>query len=186
MNTTRIIIKDEKNRHLVSLTFHSINYPAKIEEELVALLKEIRITDGIAHQKMAPSMGALAAQVIQYFKNHMNGLALVPQEIDNDADFQVDFEIAYAGDEKVSLDMYGFGTHRELPLYKVEYSGKVYEFVYDKQDGSSAKWRKINVVEENDVYFTGYDMKDEGKFKRFNLDKVIGGSEKISVYFLRP
>jgi hypothetical protein len=60
----------------------------------------------------------------------------------------------------------------------------IYEFVYDKGDGSSPKWRRIGVVESDDEYISGFDLEDRENYKCFNISKIVGGKNKIFITYV--
>jgi hypothetical protein len=54
------------------------------------------------------------------------------------------------------------------------------EFVYPDANGES-HWRVVGLVEKNAEYVIGYDLDDSAKFKKYRIDKVVGGDSKITV-----
>ena len=50
---------------------------------------------------------------------------------------------------------------------------EIVQFVYPVSDGSSDKWRKIGIFEENNDYIKGYDLNDDNKFKCFKKNKIL-------------
>lgn len=57
----------------------------------------------------------------------------------------------------------------------------VYEFVYDKGNGSAPKWRRIGLVESDDTYIAGFDLDDNKNYKCFNISKIVGGRNKVFI-----
>jgi hypothetical protein len=159
-------------------------YPEGHGVELVAFLKGMVVTNGInlgnQPEKSANGMECLAAQLVAHFKTGVGGFYLYPEDA---ADEEYNYVIELV-DGVLTLTYDGNDVGTLLP--EVPSDVKIVEFLYPARDafggyGVTSKniWRKIQVTSQDDVYLTGIDLNDDKKFKRFLVEKVVGGASKI-------
>lgn len=79
-----------------------------------------------------------------------------------------------------ALDSLKCGSVAPLdPIQDTPDYSDVYQFVYDKQNGETPRWRKIGFVGQDENYIRGYDLEDNLKYKNFSIDRIIGGETRI-------
>jgi hypothetical protein len=162
-------------------------YPEGHGAELVSFLEGMVITNGInlgnQPEKSANGMECLAAQLVSHFKTGVGGFYLYPENSD-DEEYNYVIELV---DGVLTLTYEGNGeSGRLLPKSSDDPQEKIVEFLYPTRDnfggyGDTSKnvWRKIQVTSQDSAYLTGYDLNEGMKFKRFIIDKVVGGESKI-------
>lgn len=157
-------------------------------DELVAFLEGMVITNEITlgnqPEKSANGIECLAAQLVAHFKTGVGSIYLYPSD-SLDEEFNYTIELV---DGEVTLS-YDGPDEQGVLLPKDTVGGvtePVVEFLYPARDnfggyGSTSKniWRKIQVTSRDGAYITGYDLNEGKKFKRFLVDKIVGGESKV-------
>jgi hypothetical protein len=160
-------------------------YPEGHGAELVAFLEGMAVTDGIGvvnqPEKSANGMECLAAQLVAHFKLGVGGFYLYPE---NAADEEYNYVIELV-DGVLTLTYEGNNDAGTL-LPKIPSDKKIVEFLYPAWEkiggyGITSKnvWRRIQVTSQDEDYLTGYDLDEGKKFKRFLINKIVGGASKI-------
>ena len=146
-------------------------------------LQNITIVDGISgnssdNKNVANGMGCLAAQLVAFLKKgEAGGFYLTPVESCDTQEYNYH---VYLQDGKVCLDVEHDGKVRRLTPTSPT---TIIEFVYPTNNPGSTEnlWRKLELVERNKDYICGFDLNDSKSFKRFRVDKIVGGNEKVFV-----
>lgn len=166
---------DENNKPLICFYRQYDGYYEGHGAELVKFLSEIRIVNGFGvgtPAKAANGMGCLAAQLIAHFKQGIGGIYVVP--IGDSQEYN--YSIRYANGRVTLRGVGEYEPAKTFSLYSDEIVPIVIlrriQFVYDKQDGETAKWRTVDVTAEDAKYITGFEG---GKIKRFLVSKILGG-----------
>lgn len=150
-------------------------------DELVSFLGGMVVTDGISilnqPEKSANGMGCLAAQLVAHFKVGVGGFYLESVDVE-DQEFNYLVELV-DGALTLSYEAYGEAVVLLPKETLVESKEPVVEFLYPTRDGYEDVWRKIQMTSRDITYITGYDLNDGKKFKRFLVDKIVGGESKV-------
>lgn len=168
-------VYDENGQPLVCLYRQYDGYYTAHGAELAKFLAEMRVVNGMGSSmptKVANGMGCLAAQLIAHFKKNVGSFYIVP--VGNTQEYN--YSIRYVNG-RVTLN--GFSDSEPSKSFKL-YSDEIIpiailrrvQFVYDKQDGETAKWRTVDVTAEDAKYIYGFEG---GKTKRFLVSKILGG-----------
>jgi len=150
-------------------------------EELVNFLKGMVITNSISlgnqPKKSANGMGCLAAQLVVHFKTGVGGIYI---EADTIVDQEYNYRIELV-DGVLTLSYESHGDNGVLLPEKSETDDDepVVEFIYPTKDNYDTIWRKVQVTDQDDTYITGYDLNDGKRFKRFLIERIVGGASKI-------
>ncbi len=140
------------------------------------LVNGINLWDKIP-TKAANGMSCLAAQLVAHFKTGIGGIYIA--DINQEEEFNYDIYIDF--NNKLVLE--GHGDNKDKILFEnnneLDYD-EIANFVYPDVNGV-ALWRMVGLVEKNTEYVTGYDLSDGKKFKKYRIDKVIGGVSKIYI-----
>lgn len=180
-------VKDESGQTILTMYRQMDGYPEGHGAELVAFLEGMAVSGAISvvnqPEKSANGMECLAAQLVAHFKLGVGGFYLYPE---NAADEEYNYFIELV-DAVLTLTYEGNGEFVQLlPKSKADPMEPIVEFLYPTRDNfggygitSKNAWRKIQVTSQDAVYLTGYDMNEGMKFKRFLIDKVVGGESKI-------
>lgn len=150
--------------------------------ELTAFLTDMTVVNGINRdthfdsKKVANGMSCLAAQLVAHFKTGIGGIYI--SDINQKEEFNYDIYIV--GDNQLVLE--GHGDNKDKILFvnnsiDLDYD-EIANFVYPDVDGV-ALWRMVGLLEKNTEYVMGYDLNDGKKFKKYRIDKIIGGVSKI-------
>lgn len=176
---TRVL--DESNN--VILTMISTNgWLLAHGVELVKFLKDFNIVNGIGRDiapKTANGMGRLAAQLVSYFKTGVGEIYLVSK---TDEEEEYNYTISLRDEILTLTYVHGDKSGTLLPINtntdSLDKSQEVVEFLYPDKYFEN-QWRKILVISRDDRYITGFDLKNNNQVKRFLLEKVFGGEDKI-------
>lgn len=178
-------VKNESGQTILTMYRQMDGYPNGHGAELVTFLEGMVLTNGISlcnqPEKSANGMECLAAQLVAHFKTGVGGFYLYPE---NAGDEEYNYVIELV-DDVLTLTYDGNDVGTLLP--KQETSAEpVVEFLYPARDnfggyGSTSKnvWRKIQVTSRDSFYITGYDLNEGKKFKRFLVEKIVGGESKV-------
>lgn len=77
------------------------------------------------------------------------------------------------------------GNAKTLPQLKLyddvlqHDAGDIVEFAYQPTTRSESKWRKIELVDSDEMHINGYDLNDNRTYKSFLIEKIIGGLDKV-------
>lgn len=182
-------VKDENGQTILTMYRQMDGYPEGHGAELVSFLEGMEITNGISlsgnqPEKSANGIECLAAQLVAHFKLGIGGFYLYPE---NAGDEEYNYVIELV-DGVLTLTYDGTDSGCLLPKSVDDSDEKIAEFLYPARDNfggygptSTNVWRKIQVTDRNDIYITGYDLNDGKKFKRFLVEKVVGGDSKIFI-----
>ena len=191
---TRVL--DTDGNVLVTLYRHCDGYVEHgMGDELIKFLDGMKLVDGIGVMtdggKIANGMDCLAAQLVSHFKGDTVGsFYLYPAEAEPE-DFNYKIYLAGEDCDVITLEMYEDNNSVGRQLYPKVTSDvpqdRVVEFLYPisnarSYDREQNLWRKIKVIEQDREYIIGIDLedgRDAGKFKRFRIDKIVGGVSKI-------
>lgn len=172
-STTTIF--DEDNKPLLCFYRQMDGYYEGHGEELQNFLKEMVVVNGFGSgtpAKAANGMGCLAAQILAHFKQGIGGIYVVP--VGDSQEYN--YTIRYANGRVTLRGTCEYKPAKNFPLYSDEIVPitilRRVQFVYDKQDGEGAKWRVVDVTDEDGKYITGFEG---GKIKRFLTRKIVGG-----------
>jgi len=149
--------------------------------DLTEFLTGMNLVNGInlgkIPTKAANGMSCLAAQLVAHFKTGIGGIYIA--DINQEEEFNYDIYIDF--NNKLVLE--GHGDNKDKILFEnnneLDYD-EIANFVYPDVNGV-ALWRMVGLVEKNTEYVTGYDLNDGKKFKKYRIDKVIGGVSKIYI-----
>ena len=154
-------------------------------DDLNNFLKDIKVVNGLplnAYDKFANGMGCLAAQLVTHFKTEQGpgGIYIYPTDC---ADEEFNYEVSLV-DGVLNLSVRGEDEDDDVRLLlpEVPKDVKIVEFLYPSGNGggySENVWRKVQVSEQDENYITGIDLLDNNKFKRFLLNRVVGGASKV-------
>ena len=180
-------VKNESGQTILTMYRQMDGYPEGHGAELVSFLEGMDIIEGFnlggnRPEKSANGMECLAAQLVAHFKLGVGGFYLYPE---NAGDQEYNYVIELV-DGVLTLTYDGNDSGCLLPTSVDDSDEKIVEFLYPSRDnfggyGVTSKnvWRKIQVIDRNGVYITGYDLNDGKQFKRFLVEKVVGGDSKI-------
>lgn len=152
-------------------------------DELIDFLSGMVITNGISlgkdrPKKSANGMGCLAAQLVSHFKTGVGGIYIEPND-SGDQEYNYTIELV---NDVLTLSYENDGESGVL-LGDTDTKGSdaepVIEFLYPTSDGCEKIWRKIQMTSQDDIYLTGYDLNEGKKFKRFLVEKIVGGKSKV-------
>jgi len=175
---TRVL--DESNNVILTMYRQMDGYLEGHGVELVKFLKDFKITNGIETNvaaKTANGVGCLAAQLVGHFKTGVGGIYLVPTSAEEE---EYNYTIRVL-DEMVTLTYTRgdeSGTLLPVNADKIDNFQQVVEFLYPDKYFEN-QWRKILVISRDDRYITGFDLKNNNQVKRFLLEKVFGGEDKV-------
>lgn len=177
-------VKDESGNILLTMYRQFDGYvEGGHGDELIGFLSGMVITNGISlgkdrPKKSANGMGCLAAQLVSHFKEGVGGVYIEPND-SVDQEFNYTIELV---NDVLTLSYEGHGESGVLlGNTDTEDSGvePVVEFLYPSKDGYEDVWRKIQVTDRDDTYITGYDLNEGKRFKRFLVEKIVGGPSKV-------
>lgn len=178
-------IKDENQNPLLSFYRQLDGYFEGHGKELQDFLTEFKIVNGYGiapGDKVANGMGCLAAQIIAHFKHGIGGIYIVSHTDTQQFNYTISLNsknqltlVGTTGAESKVFELYPNSIVAEDE--DIGYN-EIAEFVYNT-DAFTPKWRRIGVKERTSTYISGKDLDDGGKFKRFNLSKIVGGADKI-------
>ena len=172
---------NEQNKPLLSFYRQMDGYFEGHGAELQEFLKEMVVVNGYGSgtpAKAANGMGSLAAQLIKHFKDGIGGIYIVGHNNKQEYNYEIRFvgSFGIGNLNRVSLKGEGDGESQEFSLYSDDLvETKILrrvQFCYDKRDGEGAKWRVVDVTDEDGKYISGIE---EGKFKRFSVSRIVGG-----------
>jgi hypothetical protein len=171
---------DEQNKPLLSFYRQYDGYFEGHGAELQEFLKEMVVVNGYGSgtpAKAANRMSCLAAQLIKHFKDGIGGIYIVGHTDKREYNYEIRFVgKSGIGDNRVSLTGSNYCETKEFPLYNDEIIGakvlRRVQFCYDKRDGEGAKWREVNVTDEDGSYIYGFE---NDKFKKFSISRIVGG-----------
>ena len=177
---TRVL--DESNNVILTMYRQMDGYLEGHGAELVEFLKDFNIINGIGldiEPKTANGMSCLAAQLVAHFKTGIGGIYLFPK---TDEEEEYNYTISLRNDVLTLTYTHGDESGTLLPTNtnSVDKSEQVVEFLYPNKYFEN-QWRKILVTSRDDRYITGFDLNDDRKLKRFLLEKVFGGKDKVFV-----
>ncbi len=153
--------------------------------DLTTFLTDMTVVNGInlgrsrPPARMANGMSCLAAQLVAHFKTGIGGIYIA--DVGDAEEYNYDIYIG-PNDQLVLEGRNDTGEHAIL-LGKIDKEldyEEIAEFVYPDANGES-HWRVVGLVEKNAEYVIGYDLDDSAKFKKYRIDKVVGGDSKITV-----
>ena len=162
---------DLKSNILVSIYHQFDEYFQGVGAELQGILTDFTIVNGISSntpKKSANGMGCLAAQLIAILKDGIGNVYIVDSE---SSDEHFAYHI-YLENDKLKLIGKCDDETKDFPLYKSESKNPIISFKYPDKDGVIFG-RRIEVIERDENYITGYDLKDDRKFKKFKVEKII-------------
>lgn len=173
---------DENNKPLLSFYRQYDGYYDGHGAELQEFLAEMVIVNGFGSgtpAKAANGMGCLAAQLIKHFKVGIGNIYIVQHNNEQEYNYEIRFIHSLNGAGRVTLVgrcEYADEPTKSFPLYRDEIAGpkitRRVQFVYDKRDGEGAKWRTVDVTDEDGTYLSGFEG---GKYKRFLVARIVGG-----------
>jgi hypothetical protein len=181
-------VKDGMGQTILTMYRQMDGYLEGHGAELVTFLDGMVITNGInlgnQPEKSANGIECLAAQLVAHFKVGVGGFYLYPENAENE-EFNYLIELV-DGQLTLAYEAGGKTGGILFPTKTENETENVVEFLYPARDnfggyGHTSKnvWRKVQVTSQDDVYITGYDLNEGKKFKRFLVDKVVGGASKI-------
>ena len=155
-------------------------------DELVTFLEGMVIVDGLSvgvnHPKVANGMGCLAAQLVSHFKTAPGDIYIYPEDSDDE---EYNYQIRLFNGQ-LELSYYtNVNEEDHILLPRSDSQEEIVEFLYPVStptwyDGRPENiWRKIQVTKRDETYITGYDLNEDRKFKRFLIEKVVGGASKV-------
>lgn len=172
---------DESGKPLLSLYRQMDGYYEGHGAELQEFLKEFGIVNGIGSNtpaKAANGMACLAAQLVAHFKTGIGQFYITNHDNKQEFNYEVRY-VSPRGNGAGRLSLLGEGAgegHKAFGLYSDDIlAAKILRrvtFVYDKRDGEGAKWRTVDVTDEDSNYISGYQ---DGKYKRFSVSRIVGG-----------
>ena len=152
--------------------------------DLTTFLTDMSVVNGINlgknPKKAANGMSCLAAQLVAHFKTGIGGIYIA--DIYQEEAYNYDIYIG-VNDQLVLEGRNDNGEHAILLGNEVDKEPdyeEIAEFVYPDANGEP-HWRMVGLVEKNAEYVIGYDLDDSAKFKKYRIDKVVGGDSKITV-----
>ena len=162
-------------------------------DELIEFVKGMVVGNGINLTKNPPKFAngieCLAAQLVSHLKGDQVGqFYLYPEDAEPE---EFNYKIFLhngvltltVSDGENERQLYPTSTSNEVTTEE-----RVVEFLYPvgktriydgEYDVTKDLWRKIKVIEQTDEYIIGTDADDEHKFKRFRIDRIVGGVSKI-------
>ncbi|NBR07293.1 MAG: hypothetical protein EBT92_16225 [Planctomycetes bacterium] len=176
-------VKNEDGQTILTLYRQMDGYPEGHGKELVDFLDGMVITNGISlgakPAKSANGMECLAAQLVAHFKTGVGGFYIYPDTAD---DQEYNYLIEMINGE-LTLTYEGHNEHGTL-LPKIPSNKKIVEFLYPTVITygvytDNNVWRKIEMIEQTEDYITGIDLNDGRKFKKFLIERIVGGKSKI-------
>ena len=183
---TRVHYAGKDSRVILAVYRQMDGYFECMGAELTAFLTDMTVVNGInlgidpnlCSKKAANGMSCLAAQLVAHFKTGIGGIYI--SDINQKEEFNYDIYIV--GDNQLVLE--GHGDNQDKILFgnnsiDLDYD-EIANFVYPDVDGV-ALWRMVGLLEKNTEYVMGYDLNDGKKFKKYRIDKVIGGVSKIYI-----
>ena len=180
-------VKNESGQTILTMYRQLDGYPEGHGAELVSFLEGMVNTNGISlgnqPEKSANGMECLAAQLVAHFKTGVGGFYLYPE---NASDEEYNYLIEQV-DGVLTLTYDGNDVGTLLPKETIgKETEPVVEFLYPVRDSfggydhsSKNIWRKIQVTSRDSVHLTGYDLNEGKKFKRFLVEKIVGGESKV-------
>jgi hypothetical protein len=142
-------------------------------DELVAYLKPFTVVNGLSihqPQPIANGMDCLAALMLCHFKGGLAGGIYISNETNEQ---EYNYDVYTVDDGKVGIEVSGGENRILLGETEPEFS-QIVEFVYPDHSFDN-KWRRLGLIEQTHEYVTGYDLNDGNKFKKFRVDKILGG-----------
>ena len=131
------------------------------------------------------SMSEIAVSVVVGLRNESEDVRFCTNEgIAPTASIDI-YQKLKTSDLSVSVtefDSKGLKTTTNLKLYEnlIEHDeGDVIEFAYQPTERSASKWRRITLVDSDELHVNGLDHDDQQIYKSFRIDKIIGGVGKI-------
>jgi len=162
-------------------------YDGYIKDGLGDQLKEIvtdaKIVEGISLGENADCYNGVecfAASLVGKLKDGIGGFYLYPIMSPSDSpseEYNYDIWPSENGDKLVLR----VKTDDSIERMLVSDVPKSYvEFVYPTSTHPIENvWRMVELVERNDEYICGLDVDDNLKFKRYRIDRIVGGKSKI-------
>lgn len=182
-------VKDEAGNIILTMYRHMDGYvEGGHGDELVAFLDGMVLTEGISVEnqpaKSANGIDCLAAQLVAHFKTGVGSIYLYPADaLDEEFNYTIELVDGVLTLSYTAYDEAGVLLPKETVGGVTE---PVVEFLYPARDnfggyGVTSKniWRKIQVTNRDGTYLTGRDLNDGKKFKRFLVDKIVGGESKV-------
>jgi hypothetical protein len=148
-------------------------------QELQDFLSEFKVFNGYGlgdDNKVANGMSCLAAQLIAHFKDGIGNIYIYPHSAKQEYNYEIRYVSTGGRYARVSLvGNCAYEGTKSFKLYSDDLVGvpilKRVEFVYDKHDGDGAKWRMVDVTDEDGTYLSGFEG---GKYKRFLKSRIVG------------
>ena len=162
---TRIHSSDKNSPIILTMYRH---YDGGFETHGVELTEFLR---NIKHM----GMDCLAAQIVAKFKTEIGNIRIVCADhteeyvydvFEKNNGIFVEGENALTGEVRILL-----GNPEPYDLAEFVYQKNLYD----------VKWRKIKLTEQNQNYVCGFDFDDNMEYKRFSVDKIVGGRSKIKI-----
>lgn len=183
MKSAILTIFDESQRNLVSVYRKNDGEFESFGREVSLFLKDFSIVNPLTVRiplKSAQGMGDLAAQLIKQFKiGNGADFAIAQPKATEDYYYEIGYipstgwnnvgRVAFAGVNRLT------GAAKTFRIYQEDFAPVILrrvQFVYDKRDGEQAKWRILDVTEEDENYIAGLQ---DGQFKKFLKSKILGG-----------
>lgn len=186
---TRVL--DVEENILVTLYRHCDGYiDGGMGDDLIEFLKGKRVVNGLSvslgdNDDAVNGMECVAAQLVSYFKVGPGGIYLYPPTAEpEEFNYVISLKngsltlTVTEGPDWVGRQLY------PVPSDEPVETERVVEFLYPITGARSYAtqtnlWRKIKVIEQTDEYIIGNDLGDEDKFKRFRIDRIVGGVSKV-------
>jgi hypothetical protein len=175
---------DEQGKPLLSFYRQMDGYFEGHGQELQDFLFEFKVCrDRHRHfgrlgddNKVANGMSCLAAQLIAHFKTGIGNIYIYPHSAKQEYNYEIRHVSTSGRYARVSLvGNCAYEGTKSFKLYSDDLVGvpilKRVEFVYDKHDGDGAKWRMVDVTDEDGTYLSGFEG---GKYKRFLKSRIVG------------
>ena len=179
---TRVHDAGKDSKVILAVYRHMDGYFEGMGVDLTEFLTGMNLVNGINLEKIptksANGMSCLAAQLVAHFKTGIGGIYIA--DINQEEEFNYDIYIDV--NNKLVLEGQSYNKDRKILFEnnnELDYD-EIANFVYPDVNGV-ALWRMVGLVEKNTEYVTGYDLSDGKKFKKYRIDKVIGGVSKIYI-----
>lgn len=177
MATTVKITVYDGNWCLAAITGQTFYSLAEVGKEIQKFLTDKYITD--CYQKNSfTSIGNVAANLIRFLVENPADTIFDPALSHSVSEHDLNFIVRLGEDTPKGDKIILRGWKRnsrfvEFPLYSVVPNIiRRVTFVYDKENGEAAKWRTLDVTEEDGEYISGLE---DGTFKKFLLRRIVGG-----------
>ena len=176
MPTCLVTVFNEQNRPIASFSCAVNGGYHDMGLDLQTALKETVISSRGVGPDISRNMGRLVCKLMRRLTSAINPTFCQNHET-KDFNYEIRFIETSGDNNRVALTCRNQSAPtRTFQLYSDEILPftilRRVTFVYDKQDGSFATWRTVDVTNEDGDSIHGLE---DGKYKRFLLRKIVGG-----------